>query len=105
MEHAVPALKSCKKQEFFDILATWIDNTRPTTIMGDINMNFFTNCKLNQFLEKLGFQQMIRQATHESGSLIDQVYVNQPLRALNIFTEQCAVYYSDHDMVTIYIPK
>ena len=73
--------------------------------MGDVNMNFFANCKLNQFLETKGFQQLIRESTHESGSLIDQIYVNEPLKALDISTDQCAAYFSDHDVITIYIPK
>ena len=73
--------------------------------MGDVNMNFSEDCKLNKFLEERGFLQLIQTSTYESGSLIDHIYANEPLRNLNISTEQCSAYYSDHDIITIHIPK
>ena len=98
----------CRKQEETDILSlleTWIVKDRPTTIMGDVNMNFSQDCKLNTFLERKGFKQLIKEATFETGSLIDHIYANEELRALDISTEQCSAYYSDHDIITILIPK
>ena len=35
-----------------NILDSWIVNDRPTTIMGDMNMDFSEDCKLNKFLKK-----------------------------------------------------
>ena len=96
---------NCSKEELFDILETWIDSERPTTIMGDVNMNFFQDCKLNNFLVNRGFQQLITKSTFESGSLIDHIYANEALSNMNIATEQCSAYYSDHDIITIHIPK
>ena len=98
----------CRKQEETEILSlleTWIVKDRPTTIMGDVNMNFSQDCKLNTFLERKGFKQLIKEATFEAGSLIDHIYANEELRALDISTEQCSAYYSDHDIITILIPK
>ena len=83
----------CRKQEETDILSlleTWIVKDRPTTIMGDVNMNFSQDCKLNTFLERKGFKQLIKEATYETGSLIDHIYANEELRALDISTEQCS---------------
>ena len=98
----------CRAEEVTEILSlldTWIVKHRPTTIMGDVNMNFSEDCKLNKFLEERGFLQLIQTSTYESGSLIDHIYANEPLRNLNISTEQCSAYYSDHDIITIHIPK
>jgi hypothetical protein len=98
----------CRKEEETEILSlldTWIVKERPTTIIGDVNMNFSQDCKLNTFLERKGFQQLIKKATCETGSLIDHIYANEGLRALDISTEQCSAYYSDHDIITILIPK
>ena len=95
----------CSKIEVFKYLEKCIDKERPTAIMGDTNMDFLKECKLNEFLENKGFQQLVQCATRESGSLIDHVYANEALRSLNITTEQCSAYYSDHDVITISVPK
>ena len=97
--------KSEEVSEILDLLGSWIIDDRPTTIMGDVNMNFFQDCKLNKFLVKRGFQQLITKSTFESGSLIDHIYANEALNNMNIATEQCSAYYSDHDIITIHIPK
>ena len=97
--------KSEQVSEILELLGSWIIDDRPTTIMGDVNMNFFQDCKLNKFLVKRGFQQLITKSTFESGSLIDHIYANEALSNMNIATEQCSAYYSDHDIITIHIPK
>ena len=95
----------CNKHEVFKLLEAWIENERPTAIIGDTNMDYLKECKIATFLETKGFEQQIKEATKDSGSLIDQVYANEAMRSLNIITEQCSAYYSDHDIVSIYIPK
>ena len=95
----------CSKIEVFKHLEKCIDKERPTAIMGDTNMDFLKECKINDFLENKGFQQLVQRATRESGSLIDHVYANESLRSLDITTEQCSAYYSDHDVITINISK
>ena len=95
----------CSKIEVFKYLEKCIDKERPTAIMGDTNMDFLKECKLNEFLENKGFQQLVQCATRDSGTLIDQAYANEALRSLDITTEQCGAYYSDHDVITISIPK
>ena len=52
-----------------------------------------------------GFHQLIRQPTFTSGSVIDHIYVNDAMQALNISTETDAAYYSNHDIISLYIPK
>ena len=56
-------------------------------------------------MEKKGFQQLIHQPTYEEGSLIDHVYVNKCMKNLNVSVETFSVYFSDHDIITLYIPE
>ena len=91
--------------EILSILEAWIIRDRPTVIMGDVNMNFSDGCKLNKFLKNKGFQQLINESTFDMGSLLDHTYINEPLKSLNIRTEKCSAYYSDHDIISIYVPK
>ena len=95
----------CNKEEIFVHLETWIDSSRPTAIMGDFNINYSRDNKLIQSIEKLGFLQLIQEPTRVSGSLIDHIYVNEALKLLGVFTQQDSAYYSDHDMITLYIRK
>ena len=53
----------------------------------------------------MGFEQQIKEPTCVTGSLIDHVYVNNAMKTKEIFSEINAVYYSDHDIVSLYIPK
>ena len=91
--------------EILGILDSWIIHDRPTTIMGDMNMDFSEECKLNNFLEAKGFCQLMTESTCDTGSLLDHIYANESLRELGIATQKCSAYYTDHDVITIYIPK
>ena len=95
----------CNKEEFLGHVKAWIDNDRPTTIMGDFNIDYSKGEKLNRSLETLGFQQLVQEPTRISGSLIDHIYVNRALKSLGISTQQDCAYYSDHDVITLYVPK
>ena len=95
----------CNRDELFGLLDTWVQNERPTLIMGDVNMDFLKNCRLANFLNTRGFKQLIDKATCDTRSLIDHVYANKTLISLNIEVEQEAAYYSDHDIITVYIQK
>ena len=94
-------------EETSEILATldsWIID-RPTAIMGDVNMHYTEDCKLNKFLQGKGFSQLIKEATFDTGSLIDHIYANEDLKKLSITTEQCSAYFTDHDIISLYIAK
>ena len=56
-------------------------------------------------LENLGFQQLIKESTRISGYAIDHIYVNKELMSLNVTTQIDSAYYSDHDIITLHIPK
>jgi len=91
--------------EVLNLLEKWIVNERPTAIMGDMNSNFSENCRLNIFLKQKGFEQQVKEATCETGSLIDHIYINEELKKLNLQAEKSAAYYSDHDIITLHISK
>ena len=91
--------------EILSLLESWIIKDRPTTILGDMNVDFSEDCKLNQFFKRNVFQQLVKESTCDTGSLLDHIYANESLRNLNISTQRSSTYYSDHDIVTIYIPK
>ena len=44
-----------------------------------------------------GFQQMISKPTHDSGTIIDCVYVSHTLNTIQTDVTDC--YYSDHDCI------
>ena len=73
--------------------------------MGDFNIEYQKDDKLIKSLEKIGFAQMIQESTCDTGSLIDHIYVNKALKSLDISTHRDSAYYSDHDIITINIPK
>ena len=73
--------------------------------MGDFNIDYSPDEKVSKCLKTLGFQQLIQEATRISGSLIDHIYVNEALKSQEIRTQQDSAYYSDHDVITLYIPK
>ena len=95
----------CNKEEVFRQLESWIERERPTTIMGDFNIEYQKGNKLIKSLEKIGFAQMMQESTCDTGSLIDHIYVNEALKSLGISTQRDSAYYSDHDIITINIPK
>ena len=73
--------------------------------MGDFNIDFSKDDKLVKSLEQIGFEQLINESTIDTGNLIDHIYVNEGLKALNISTQKDSAFYSDHDVITLHIPK
>ena len=83
----------------------WINIEKPTAIMGDVNWNFSEDKKMKQYLFSKGFHQLIESATFDRGSLIDHVYVNESMMKINVFVKQDAAYFTDHDMISLFVPK
>ena len=44
-----------------------------------------------------GFKQIVNKPTHDSGTIIDHVYVSQTVHTIQ--TEVTDIYYSDHDCI------
>ena len=82
------------------------DMNKNIAIMGDFNQDGNDeNCRLIEFMKQTGFTQLIQDPTHEEGGLLDHIYVNQLLYEENVVVRTDPVYYSDHDIVTLLIPK
>ena len=91
--------------EILSLLKSWIIKERPTVIMGDMNLDFSEESKVNKFFQGEGLCQLITKSTCETGSLLDHIYTNEQLKKLGITTQQCCSYWTDHDTISIFIPK
>ena len=60
---------------------------------------------MKKFMLEKGFEQLIKKPTFDRGTLIDHVYANQSLIKLNVVAQQDPAYYSDHDIVSLFVPK
>ena len=93
--------ESTHLQDFTNDVKNYIDCTKAVIVLGDFNIDLLKQPEnlFSKSMEGLGFKQLVLQATHISGSLIDHVYVFLPNG------EQCEVfkihplYYSDHDAI------
>ena len=81
-------------------LAETINNTKPTLITGDFNVcaRQDRNNQITRVLKRLGFKQLVTEATQIEGRIIDHVYwknVSDCWAAPQL--ERYSPYYSDHD--------
>ena len=99
--------KDYKKDCLLGLLNDWVEPDTPTAVIGDVNENLMKLKRANfaMMMSQKGFTQMIKEATCETGSLIDHLYINKALKAQNVTTDTNAAYYSDHDILSLYIPK
>ena len=71
----------------------------PTCIVGDFNedVSITSNTCCCTMLRLQGFRQMVNKPTHDSGTIIDNVYVSQTVNTIQTDVTDC--YYSDHDWI------
>ena len=71
----------------------------PTYIVGDFNedVSMKSNMCCCTMLRLQGFKQMVNKPTHDSGTIIDHVYMSQILNTMQTDVTDC--YYSDHDCI------
>ena len=88
-------------QEATNQIKRFIDFTRTVIVLGDFNIDLLKQPDnlLSQSLKSLGFKQLVLQATHISGSLIDHVYAFLPNGEHCEEIKIHPLYYSDHDAV------
>ena len=85
-----------------------IDVNKPTLVSGDFNVCLRKNPsnEISKNLKECGFQQMVTQATHVEGGLIDHLYW---LDKDNIWEkpslEHYCPYYSDHDALLVTLKR
>ena len=93
------------KDFVFKLLKNWVNVYTPTVVMGDVNENSLGTSKLENFMEAKGFHQLILSPTHREGAILDHLYVNEGMRKKSTFTEKKCCYYSDHDIISLYVKK
>ena len=71
----------------------------PICIVGDVNedVSITANTHCCAKFRSKAFKQMISKLTHDSGTIIDHVYVSQTINAMQTDVTDC--YYSDHDFI------
>ena len=90
----------------FTLMDKWIEVKTPTAVIGDVNENILAgNSQCENFMRGKGFYQMVDQPTCHSGTLIDHIYVNDALDQIGFSTQVDACYYSDHDIISVYVTK
>ena len=95
----------CNKEKLLTMLLKFIEESRPTVILGDFNENFSESSTICKTLKSMDFRQLIEDPTHDKGNTIDHVYVNEKFTMKDFFFEKNAAYYSDHDIISIYVHK
>ena len=89
---------------FYDHLTDLISTNNIHIILGDFNINAFTDIHLSNILSN--FKLIVEFSTHLSGSLLDHVYVsNNYLQEIEVKVMIKNVYFSDHDAVNFSISK
>ena len=87
---------------FLDEMLGLIDISKRTIIVGDFNLCYLDNRNHPVFLslDKLKFTQLVTNASHIQGRLIDLVFTNEKNENMKVL--QQAQYYTDHDLIKIY---
>ena len=87
--------------QILDKLSNLIDWNKTTLICGDFNVcyNSDRSNKLITTLEALGFKQLVQEATHIKGGLIDHVYIRESGTIESVDCSLYSPYYCamDHD--------
>ena len=98
--------KNYSWSELKTLLDEWINNERSVAILGDVNWQFdASTTDMGRYLQNmLKFRQLIDVPTHDSGHIIDHIYVNEKLWQEYPTVSQTAVNYSDHDLIQLKIP-
>ena len=88
------------------VLESFIQSEKDLAVIGDTNTNYLLDDdNFTKFMKNKKFIQMIEEPTHESGGLLDQIYINESLSKKNPKCFQKAVYFSDHDAIYLHVPK
>ena len=88
-----------------DYLSLLSHETMPTVILGNFNENLLMSTgssRLLQFMSTIGFSQLVKEPTTDSGSLLDHIYFNQSCTSV---VEVIDTYYSDHDACFLSLQK
>ena len=86
----------------------WLDSiispVKATIVMGDVNWHYPDSHPMKDYMNSSGFYQLIGRATHEGGQIIDHLYISSHLKDTKLVVEQLSNYYTDHDVLKIFVP-
>ena len=97
--------QNCDQQAVCNILDDIMDDEYPTVVFGDVNIDFNVNSVFKTFMIEKNFQQLLTKPTSDGGSRIDHLYVSKKLHSMKISFQQNSVYFSDHDIISLFIEK
>ena len=88
--------------ELLDHIKDLITPMKSTVICGDFNICYLStrNNRITKYLEENGYKQLVKEATHIKGRLLDHFYIRQHEKdspATSVF--RYSPYYSDHDAI------
>ena len=71
----------------------------PRCNVGDLNedVSVISNTCYSAMFTSQAFKQIVSKPTHDSGTIIDHVYVSQTINTMQTDVADC--YYSDHDLI------
>ena len=91
--------QGAKNVEVVQSIKHLIRENTPTIICGDLNLCFLTNKENNitSVLQRLGFEQLVREASHLQGGHLDHVYSNLDQYLFKVEVQMYSPYYTCHD--------
>ena len=92
-----PDMKEVTKQ-----MKEVLDLSKPQVIVGDFNFDSKEKNQLTSYFTSLGLHQMVKEATHQEGRTIDQLYVTTDL---NVQIDVQFKYFSDHAALQIKVTE
>ena len=94
--------KESDKKEVARQIKEVLDLSKAQVIVGDFNFDSREKNHLISYFTSLGLQQMVKEATHEEGRTIDQLYVTTDL---NVQIDVQFKYFSDHAALQIKVTE
>ena len=89
-------------------LRDFLNTDKSTLITGDFNVCYKgnRNNQITKTLERMGFKQLVREATQIQGGLIDHVYWKDSTQSWDTpVLERYSPYYSDHDALLVVLER
>ena len=86
--------------ELLENIKSLITHGKDTAIFGDFNICYLStrNNRISKYLEQNGFSQLVREATHIQGRLLDHFYL-KTANEVKSSVLRYSPYYSDHDAI------
>ena len=94
--------KESDKKEVARQIKEVLNLSKPQVIVGDFNFDSRERNPLTSYFTSLGLHQMVKEATHQEGRTLDQLYVTTDL---NVQVDVQFKYFSDHAALQIKVTE